>query len=98
MMKNGFMQFKTVYSNKMSTFEEIYDQELVKMTKSMIEKINALEKENATVRQELADFKKTVEKREIESTEWVNNFLLEVDKEQAEYISFSNDNKRRRIQ
>ena len=79
----------------MSTFDEIYHEELVLMAKAMITKIHALEKENDTVRQELADFQKAVEKRELESSEWLNNFLLEM--EEASYVS-SGNNKRRRIQ
>jgi uncharacterized membrane-anchored protein YhcB (DUF1043 family) len=82
----------------MSTFEEIYHEELVRMTKSMIEKIYDLEKENGRVRQELHEFKQTIEKRDQESSEWLDNFLLESENIETIYIRCGNDNKRQRIQ
>jgi hypothetical protein len=82
----------------MSNFEEIYHEELVLMTKSMIEKIQTLETENGQARQELVDFKKTAEKRERESSEWLDNFLLESHESDATYIRCGDDTKRRRIQ
>lgn len=81
----------------MSTFEEIYHEELVRMTKSMIETIHALEKESSQARQELYEFKMTIENRERESSEWLDNFLLESENNASMYISCG-DNKRRRIQ
>lgn len=82
----------------MSTFEEIYHEELVRMTKSMIEKIYDLEKENGLVRQELHEFKQTIEKRDQESSEWLDNFLLESENIETIYIRCGNDTKRQRIQ
>ena len=87
-----------MYRNKMSTFEEIYHEELVRMAKSMIETIHDLKKENSLVKQELHEFKQAIQKREQESSEWLDNFLLDSQESDATYIRCDDDTKRRRIQ
>ena len=86
-----------MYRKNMSTFEEMYHEELLRMTKSMIEKIYDLEKENSLVKQELHEFKQTIQKREQESSEWLDNFLLESNESDVAYIRYGDDTKRRRI-